>query len=67
VAEIEMNPGKVGLENLLKVLAALEVRVLLREAPEPSVTSLSTHTKKALTLAERKAKNNRPTLNEEDW
>ena len=67
VAEIEMNPGKVGLENLLKVLAALEVRVLLREAPEPSVTSLTTHTKKALSLAERKAKNNRPTLNEEDW
>ncbi len=67
VAEIEMNPGKVSLENLLKVLAALEVRMLLRKTPEPSVTSLSTHTNKAMTLAERKAKKNRPTLNEEDW
>jgi HTH-type transcriptional regulator/antitoxin HipB len=67
VAAIEMNPSKVSLENLLKVLAALEVRMLLREAPEPSTTSLSTHTKKVLTLAERKAKKNRPTLNEYDW
>jgi HTH-type transcriptional regulator/antitoxin HipB len=67
VAEIEMNPGKVSLENLLNVLAALEVRMLLREAPEPSVTSLSTHTNKGMTLAERKAKKNRPTLNEGDW
>jgi len=67
VAEIEMNPGKVSLENLLNVLAALEVRMLLRQVPESSVTSLSTQTKKALTLAERKAKKNRPTLNEEGW
>jgi HTH-type transcriptional regulator/antitoxin HipB len=67
VAEIEMNPGKVSLENLLTVLAALEVRMLLREAPEPSMTSLTTHTNKAMTLAERKAKINRSTLNEEDW
>ena len=67
VAEIEMHPGKVSLENLLNVLAALNVRMLLREAPESNVTSLTTHTKKALTLAERKAKKNRPTLNEEDW
>ena len=67
VAEIEMNPGKVSLENLLNVLAALEVRMLLREVPASSETSLSTHTKKALTLAERKAEKNRPTLNEEDW
>lgn len=67
VAEIEMHPGKVSLENLLNMLAALEVRLVLREAPESNVTSLTTHTKKALTLAERKAKKSRPTLNEEDW
>lgn len=65
IADIETNPGKVSLENLLKVLAALEVRVLLRDeatAPEPSSTP-----RKPKTLAELKAMKNWPNLKGEDW
>ncbi len=65
IADIETNPGKVSLENLLKVLAALNVRVLLRDdatAPKPTATP-----RKPKTLAELKAMKDWPNLKGEDW
>lgn len=65
VADIETNPGKVSLENLLKVLAALDVRVLLRDAVINDVSNWDGN--KPKTLAELKAEQDRPTLSNEDW
>lgn len=65
VADIETNPGKVSLENLLKVLAALDVRVLLRDAAKGVVSSATSKAPK--TLTELKAEQDRPTLSNEDW
>lgn len=65
VADIETNPGKVSLENLLKVLAALDVRVLLRDAATDAVSVSSAN--KPKTLAELKAEQERPTLSGQDW
>lgn len=65
VADIETDPGKVSLENLLKVLAALEVRVLLRDAAAGNVPILGD--KNSKTLAELKADQDRPMLGGEDW
>lgn len=74
VADIETNPGKVSLENLLKVLSALNVRMILTEATSTPTTTAGSPTKtssalshKSMTLAERKALINRPTLKDEDW
>lgn len=74
VADIETNPGKVSLENLLKVLSALNVRMVLTDATSANATTAVSPTTtssglshKSMTLAERKAMINRPTLKDEDW
>lgn len=74
IADIEANPGTVSLENLLKVLSALNVRMILTQATNtPSTpagsptTTPSAPSHKSMTLAERKALINRPTLKDEDW
>ncbi len=74
VADIETNPGKVSLENLLKVLSVLGVRMILTDetstpitTASPPTTSSSALNHKSMTLAERKALINRPTLKDEDW
>lgn len=65
IADIETNPGKVSLENLLKVLAALDVRVLLRDEATESIPSATQ--RKPKTLAELKAMKDWPNLKGEDW
>lgn len=65
VADIESNPGKVSLESLLKVLAALDVRMVLR-SEEVEVVPAPTG-KRPKTLAELKAEQDRPRLRNEDW
>lgn len=65
IADIETNPGKVSLENLLKVLAALDVRVMLRdEATETIATSTESKPK---TLAELKTMKDWPNLTGKGW
>lgn len=69
IADIETNPGKVSLENLFKVLTALDVRVVLREgAVNPASESVPAS---ALgvpkTLAELKLLQGCSTPNEGDW
>lgn len=69
IADIETNPGKVGLENLLKVLAVLDVRVVLRDgavnaAPQ---TVFYVNESKPTTLAELKDRQNQQTPEGEDW
>ena len=65
IADIERNPGKVSLENLLKVLAALNVRMLLRSETAEAVPASTG--KRSKTLAELKAEQDRPTLSNGDW
>jgi HTH-type transcriptional regulator / antitoxin HipB len=65
IADIETNPGKVSLENLLKVLAALDVRMLLRDEAKESIPSATQ--RKPKTLAELKAMKDWPNLKGEDW
>ena len=76
VADIETNPGKVSLENLLKLLSALDVRMVLTDATSSSANAITTGSltttssalsHKSMTLAERKAMVNRPILKDEDW
>jgi len=67
VADIETNPGKVSLDNLLKVLSVLDIRILLTEAANTTHTATtSSLSQQSLTLAERKALKSRLTL-KEDW
>lgn len=65
VADIERNPGKVSLESLLKVLAALDARMVLRSEAAEAVPVPTGKSSK--TLAELKAEQDRPTLSNEDW
>ena len=65
VADIERNPGKVSLESLLKVLAALDARMVLRS--EAAETVPVPTGKRSKTLAELKAEQDRSTLSNEDW
>ena len=65
VADIERNPGKVSLESLLKVLAALDVRMVLRREAAEAVPVPTG--KRPKTLAELKAEQDRSTLSNEDW
>lgn len=69
VADIETNPGKVSLENMLKVLFALDVRIVLRDiAGDVSVDAAATAAgKKPKTLAELKAMREWPKPSGEDW
>lgn len=69
IADIETNPGKVSLENLFKVLTALDVRVVLREgsanfSAEPASSSASDLPK---TLAELKFQRSGSKPNEGAW
>lgn len=63
VADIETNPGTVSLENLLKVLAALDIRMLLRDGAQ----QFAAPNNKGITLAERKANASRSTSQGDDW
>ena len=65
IADIETNPGKVSLENILKVLAALDIRVLLKDIAANSVSSPSDNNPK--TLAELKAIQVCSNQNGTDW
>jgi HTH-type transcriptional regulator/antitoxin HipB len=69
VADIETNPGKVSLENLFKVLTALDVRVVLREGPaNPASDSVPTSAEGgSKTLAELKSLQGCSMPNEEGW
>lgn len=65
IAGIEAQPGKVSLDNLLRILAALDVRMLLSDRALNADTALKSL--KGLTFAERKKNDNQPNLNESDW
>jgi len=65
VADIEKNPGKVSLESLLKVLSALDARMMLRSEAAEAVPVPTG--KKPKTLAEIKAEQDHSTLRNEDW
>lgn len=65
VADIEAHPGKVSLESLIKILAALDVRVLLRDAPAQHI-EFEKQTKPK-TLAELKLADVKRTSDREDW
>ena len=65
IAGIEAQPGKVSLDNLLRILAAVDVRMLLSDRALNADTALKSL--KGLTFAERKKNDNQPNLNESDW
>jgi HTH-type transcriptional regulator/antitoxin HipB len=65
VADIESNPGKVSFESLLKVLAALDVRMVLRSEAAEAVPAPTG--KRPKTLAELKSEQDHSKLSNEDW
>jgi HTH-type transcriptional regulator / antitoxin HipB len=69
IADIETNPAKVSLENLFKVLTALDVRVVLREGvANPASESVPTSAVGApKTLAELKSLQGSSMPNEGGW
>ena len=69
IADIENNPGKVSLENLLKILSAMDVRIVLRDIAvnAPTEDETASAIKKPKTLAELKAMQDWPKLSGEDW
>ena len=69
VADIEMHPGKVSLENLFKVFVALDIQLVLRDVAKSQALNSATPQpeKKTESLAARKAQQERPPLDADDW
>ena len=65
IADIETNPGKVSLENLLKVFSALDLRLRLEDTSTSA--SVTQHAGTSATLADQKKKQNEVTSKGEEW
>ena len=65
VADIERNPSTVSLENLLKVFAALDILLVLRDSGKESPSGSMTNTPE--TLAEIKSEGGWSSRVEDDW
>lgn len=65
VADIERNPSTVSLENLLKVFAALDILLVLRDSGKESPSGSMKNTPE--TLAEIKSEGGWSSRVEDDW
>ena len=65
IAEVEANPGTVSFENLLKILTALDVRVVLKDSTVEVASSKAEN--KIQTLAECKIAQRLTSQKNEDW
>jgi len=65
VADIERNPSTVSLENLLKVFAALDVLLVLRDAGKESLSGSMKNSPE--TLAQIKSAEDWSSRTEDDW
>ena len=69
IADIETNPGKVSLENLLKVLTALDIRLVLSDVIKGEAEKFMAVSdgKQPKTMAELKAMQEPPKIAGDDW
>lgn len=69
IADIETNPGKVSLDNLLKVLTALDIRLVLSDVTkgEAEKAMAVSDGKQPKTMAELKAIQEPPKMAGDDW
>ncbi|WVN42014.1 helix-turn-helix domain-containing protein [beta proteobacterium MWH-UniP1] len=65
IADIETNPGKVSLENLLKVFSALDLRLRLEDASTSA--SITQRADTSATLADLKKKQDQASSEGQDW
>ena len=68
IADIETNPGKVSLDNLLKVLTALDIRLVLSDATKEAEKAMAVSDgKQPKTMAELKAMQEPPKMPGDGW
>ena len=69
IADIETNPGKVSLDNLLKVLTAVDIRLVLRDVTkgEAEKAMAVLDGKQPKTMAELKAIQEPSKMTGDDW
>ena len=69
IADIETNPGRVSLENLLKVLTALDIRLVLCDVIKGEAEKFMAVSdgKQPKTMAELKAMQEPPKIAGDDW
>lgn len=65
IADIETNPGKVSLENLLKVFSALDLRLRLEDTSTSASATQRADT--SATLADLKKKQDQASSEGQDW